>query len=78
MLEVGLDFSAKFSFAERLPGTYSCPYGGVYSFIYYVMMYVCVCVLFVFYMKGSFSFDPNNDKFTRRVGDCMEREINFI
>ena len=46
MLKMWQDLSVELSFAEHLQGTYqtSCPYGGVYLFFYYLMLYVCMYV----------------------------------
>ena len=42
-----------------------------------VCMYVCIC-LFVWYKKGSITFDPNNTNFTQKIDDCTGEVINFI
>ena len=46
LVEIGQDFTVEFSFVVHLQDNYlnSYPYRGVYLFIYYLMLYVCMCV----------------------------------
>ena len=40
------------------------------------MLYVCVFVCLL--MKGSFSFDPNDAKFTQKIDEWSGRAVHYI